>query len=202
MLKRVLQSDVPIESAALAQALLGMKLVHMTPEGRTSGLIVETEAYPVGDPSSHAYRGLTPRCRSMFLRHWHAYVYRIYGRLFCLNISSEPAGAGAAVLIRALEPLDGIEIMQQRRGTTVLRDLTRGPGRLTKAMGIGIELDGVDLDTSPRLFLESASSATTVVSSPRIGLSKSIDWPLRFYYSGNPFVSGPCKLNQGSRIIQ
>lgn len=197
---KIFQDDIPTETIELARALLGMVLVRVTPEGRTSGRIVETEAYPLEDPSSHAFRGLTPRCRSMFLRHWHAYVYRIYGRLLCLNISSEPEGAGAAVLIRALEPIDGVEVMQKRRGTEKLRDLTRGPGRMTQAMAVGIELDGVDLDTSPELFLETATPNIDqpISVSARIGLSKSVDWPLRFYYAGNPFVSGPRKLTQGS----
>jgi DNA-3-methyladenine glycosylase len=194
---KLLQEHLPLDTTLTARFLLGMILVRVTPEGRTSGRIVETEAYPSGDPSSHSYRGLTPRCRSMFLRHWHAYVYRIYGRSLCLNISSEAAGTGAAVLIRALEPLDGIDIMQRRRATPKLIDLARGPGRLAQAMAIDMELDGIDLDSSSELFVEMGLEPPAIAVSPRIGLSKSIDWPLRFFIPNTPFVSGARKFNQG-----
>src|SRR5262245_21211624 len=112
---------------AMAEFLIGKILVRDAPEGRTSGRIVETEAYPLGDSSSHAYNGETPRVRSMFLEEGGGYVYFTHGNHFCFNVSSEPKGIGAGVLIRALEPLDGIELMQRRRGTAKLLDLTRGP---------------------------------------------------------------------------
>ena len=174
-----------------------MHLLRTTAEGRCGGRIVETEAYPLEDPSSHAFRGPTPRCGSMFLRHYHAYVYRIYGRSLCLNISSEGAGEGAAILIRAIEPLEGIELMQRRRGTQRLRDLARGPGRLTQALAIGMELDGIDLDTHPGLHIEEGSPPEAIAVSRRIGLTKAADWPMRFFIPGDRFVSGSRSDNNG-----
>ena len=119
-------------------------LVRELPEGIASGRIVETEAYVVGDAAGHAYRGMTPRNRSLFLEPGHAYVYLAYGISCMLNVSSEVAGIGAGVLIRALEPLEGIAIMQQNRGVERLRDLARGPGRLAQALRIDRALDGLD----------------------------------------------------------
>ena len=129
----------------MAQFLIGKILVRDAPEGRTSGRIVETEAYPIGDSSSHAFGGETPARRSMFLEEGRGYVYFTYGAHFCFNVSSEPKGIGAGVLIRALEPLEGIALMQKRRGTTKLLDLARGPGRVAAAMAIDRAVDGIDL---------------------------------------------------------
>ena len=114
-------------------------------EDIASGRIVETEAYVVGDAAGHAYRGMTPRNQSLFLKRGHAYVYLAYGRAYTPNLSSEPAGIGAGVLIRALEPGDGVSIMQRNRNITRLRDLARGPGRLTAALRIDRQFDGLDL---------------------------------------------------------
>jgi DNA-3-methyladenine glycosylase len=126
----------------MARFLIGKVLVRDLPEGRTAGRIVETEAYPPGDASSHAFRGETAARRSMFLTPGHGYVYLAYGSCFCFNISSEPAGIGGGILIRALEPLEGIALMRQRRGTDELRDLARGPGRLALAIDRSLDVAG------------------------------------------------------------
>jgi DNA-3-methyladenine glycosylase len=153
--KRLGRADLPIGTVALARFLIGQLLVRPLDGETLIGRIVETEAYEIDDPASHAYRGLTPRNRSMFAGHAHAYIYQIYGTSYCLNVSSEPAGTGAAVLIRALEPVAGTASMRVRRGRDGLRDfeLARGPGNLVRALGIGPELDGIDLDIDPRLAL-------------------------------------------------
>ena len=128
------------------------------PEGVASGRIVETEAYVVGDAAGHAYRGMTPRNRSLFLEPGHAYVYLAYGISYMLNVSSETPGIGAGVLIRALEPLEGFPIMQLNRGVERLRDLARGPGRLAAALQIDRRLDGLDLCREGPLWLEATTT--------------------------------------------
>ncbi len=166
------------------------------PEGIVSGRIVETEAYVVDDAAGHAYRGMTPRNAALFLEPGHAYVYLAYGLSWMLNVSSEPEGTGAGVLIRALEPLDGIAIMQEHRGTARLRDLARGPGRLAMAMNIDRSLDGVDLCREGALWLaQDDQSPGTIGESVRIGLTKEADRRLRFFVIGSPFVSGSRSLN-------
>jgi len=191
--------ELPTETSALARFLLGTVLVHDLPEGRVCGRIVETEAYlPAVDPASHAYRGPTPRNRSMYLARGFAYVYFIYGAQYCLNVASERKGIGAAILIRALEPLEGVELMRARRGVERERDLTRGPGRLTQAFGIGPAQDGVDLCAGGALRLAAGGVPDAdVAESIRIGLSKAAELPLRFYLRGNVFVSGPRSLSPG-----
>src|SRR6516225_5854668 len=128
------RAELPVDTVALARYLIGKLLVRELPEGMASGRIVETEAYVVGDAAGHAYRGMTPRNRSLFLERGHAYVYLAYGVSYMLNVSSETPGIGAGVLIRALEPLDGVAIMRRNRGVERLRDLARGPGRLAAAL--------------------------------------------------------------------
>jgi len=135
-IRRLKRSDLPQDTMELARYLIGKTLVHELPRVRLSGRIVETEAYPVGDRAAHAFGGLTPSRRSLFLSHGHAYVYFTYGSCFMMNVSSEVEGTGAGVLVRAVEPLEGIGFMERRRGTTRLLDLTRGPGRLAQAMDI------------------------------------------------------------------
>ena len=160
-----------------------------------SGRIVETEAYPPGDASGHAFIGLTQRNRSLFLDRGYAYVYLGYGVWYLLNVSSESHGVGAGVLLRAVEPLDGIELMQRRRGTMRLRDLARGPGRLAAAFGIDRKFDGTDLCGKGPLWLGTAVRATgRIGASPRIGISREVERRLRFYERGNPHVSGPKRL--------
>ena len=179
-------------------------MVRDLPEGRLSGRIVEAEGYPPGDPAGHHFRGPTRRNRSLFLRHGHVYVYFNYGMHFMLNISSERAGTGGGVLIRAIEPLEGIEIMQRHRKSTELLELTSGPGRLAAALRIDRSLDGLDLFSrgplwlgvavSPRILQRRAAEDDRVGTTVRIGITHAADRLFRFYERGNPFVSGPKRL--------
>jgi DNA-3-methyladenine glycosylase len=191
------RSELPLDTVLLARCLIGKLLVRETPEGALVGRIVETEAYPIGDAAGHAYVGMTSRNRALFLCRGHAYVYLAYGVSFMLNVSSETAGVGAGVLVRALEPLDGIPLMQRNRGLQNLRDLARGPGRLTVALDVDRRLDGADLCRMGPLWLARDDRAAPKIGvSPRIGLSREIDRLLRFYVQGSPFVSGPKNLNR------
>jgi DNA-3-methyladenine glycosylase len=190
------RTDLPIDTVALARYLLGKLLVRELPEGVVSGRIVETEAYVVGDAAGHAYRGPTPRNRALFLEPGHAYVYLAYGTSYMLNVSSEATGIGAGVLIRALEPIEGIAIMRHNRGVERLRDVARGPGRLAAALRIDRRLDGLDLCREGPLWLgRDGHEPGEIGQSVRIGLSREADRLLRFYLIGNPFVSGPSSLN-------
>ncbi len=172
-------------------------MVRALPDGIASGRIVETEAYIVGDAAGHSYRGMTRRNRSLFLEHGHAYVYVAYGVSYMLNVASEAAGIGAGVLIRALEPLAGIPLMQHNRGVERVRELARGPGKLTTALKIDLRLDGIDLCRKGPLWLEHGEAeAGKIGKSTRIGISKDAHRPLRFYLKGSPFVSGPKSLNE------
>ncbi|HTV91312.1 MAG TPA: DNA-3-methyladenine glycosylase [Verrucomicrobiae bacterium] len=192
-IRRLRRRDLPIDTIELARYLIGKMLVHDLRAGRTSGRIVEAEAYPVGDAAGHAFRGETRRNASLYLARGHAYVYFIYGMYYCLNVSSERAGVGAGVLIRALEPVDGIDLMEERRGSSSLPGLARGPGRLTVAMSIDSRYDGVDLCTDPSLWLGVSDSEHRIVvaATTRIGLTRERTRPLRFYERGSAFVSGP-----------
>ena len=176
---------------ALARYLIGKTLVHDLGRVRLAGRIVETEAYLVGDAAAHSFRGETPRNRALFLERGHAYVYFIYGNHFMLNVSAGSHGSGEGVLLRAAEPLQGIERMQTLRGTDVLRDLARGPGRLAEAFAIDRKLDGADFCGDGVLWLGSALRPTgTIGVSVRIGITKEAHRPLRFYERGGVFVSG------------
>jgi DNA-3-methyladenine glycosylase len=192
----IARPDLPVDTAALARFLIGTLVVRELPEGVVSGRIVETEAYVVGDAAGHAYRGMTPRNRSLFLEPGHAYVYLAYGVSWMLNVSSERAGIGAGVLIRALEPLDGVPIMQANRGAAVRHaDLARGPGRLAAALRIDRSLDGVDLCRQGPLWLANDDEVRSEVGqSTRIGISREAERLLRFYRRGSRFVSGPRSL--------
>jgi len=191
------RAELPVETVLLARYLIGKVLVRETPQGSLSGRIVETEAYPVGDAAGHAYRGETSRNHALFLCRGHAYVYLAYGVSYLLNVSSEPSGVGAGVLIRALEPLAGIPLMQRNRGLQNLRDLTRGPGRLAAALDIDRRLDGVDLCRKGALWLaRDDHDAPEIGTSIRIGLSRETDRLLRFYSRGDRFLSGPKALNR------
>lgn len=180
----------------VARALIGKLLVHDSPEGRTAGRIVETEAYLFeGDPACHAARGETKRNRSMFGPAGTAYVYLIYGMHRCLNVVTAEPGVGEAVLIRALEPLEGVELMAARRGTELLRNLCSGPGKLVQAMGIDSEHDGVDLRRSDlTVWEESGSEEPEVVVGPRVGIS--VELPLRFWVEGSRWVSRGGKVKR------
>jgi DNA-3-methyladenine glycosylase len=211
-IRRLRRSELPTDTIALARFLVGKAVVHELPEGRVSGRIVETEAYPPGDPAGHHFRGPTPRIRSMYLDPGHAYVFFNYGAHFMLNVSAEPAGAAGGILIRALEPLEGIELMKKHRGCDELLGLTRGPGRLAAAFRITRAQDGVDLCAAGELWLgeiistrsaernQAGNASYTDATNPgvgetvRIGISRAADRVLRFYEQGNPFVSGPKRL--------
>jgi DNA-3-methyladenine glycosylase len=193
--RRLKRAALPVDARRLARYLIGKTVVHDTPEGRTSGRIVETEAYVVGDAAGHAFVGETARNRSLFLERGRAYVYFSYGMHWCFNVSAETAGVGAGVLIRALEPLEGIALMQARRGTTRVLDLARGPGRLAAALGIDRRCDGVDLCARGALWLgDAALPPRRVGVSVRIGITKEAHRLLRFYERGSPFVSGNARL--------
>ena len=196
-IRRLRRSELPVGTIQLARYLIGKTLVHDLPLVRLAGRIVETEAYPVGDRAAHAFGGLTPSRRSLFLPHGHAYVYFTYGSCFMMNVSSEKAGTGAGVLVRALEPLEGIPFMQRKRGTTRLLDLARGPGRLAQAMDIDKRYDGVNLCASRKLWLGAAvRPASPIGASIRIGITRDVHRLCRFYERGSPFVSGPKRLRE------
>jgi DNA-3-methyladenine glycosylase len=196
-IRRLRRTELPIDTIALARYLIGKMLVHELPRVRLAGRIVETEAYPIGDAAAHAFGGLTPSRRSLFLPHGHAYVYFTYGSCFMMNVSSEEAGAGAGVLVRAVEPLEGIRFMQRRRGTTRLLDLARGPGRLAQAMDINKRYDGVNLCASGKLWLGTEVRPTGPIGATiRIGITRDVHRLCRFYERGSPFVSGPKRLRE------
>ena len=189
---RLRRCALPIATVELARFLIGKTLVHATRSGRIAGRIVETEAYPPGDPTGYARPGLTTSNTPLFAARGFGYVRMVYGACLTLNLSAEDAGVGAAVLIRALEPTYGVEIMQRNRPASRLVDLARGPGRVCAALGIGRELSGVDLCRSDRLWLESSRGAAIGIRvSTRIGLSRDQHRRLRFIERGSPFVSVP-----------
>ena len=196
------RAELPTDTAALARFLIGKLLVRELPEGAASGRIVETEAYVIGDAAGHAYGGMTPRNRALFLERGHAYVYLAYGVSWMLNVSSEKPGIGAGVLIRALEPLEGIAIMQRNRGIERVRELARGPGRLAQALRIDRSLDGLDLCRTGPLWLAHDDQEPSEIGkgkigeSVRIGISRDADRVLRFYVQGSLFVSGAKSLNE------
>jgi len=217
LIRRLRRSELPVDTTELARYLIGKTLVHDAPEGRMSGRIVETEAYVVGDAAAHAYRGMTARNRSLFLEHGHAYVYFIYGNWFSMNVAGEREGVGGGVLLRALEPLEGIELMQRRRPQAAVRRLAAGPGCLATAFDIDRRFDGLDLCAPGPIWLGAAvelgvagarrpafgpgAEAQTVGrislgNSVRIGLTKEAHRLLRFYERGNPCVSGPKRLRE------
>jgi len=196
-IRRLRRAELPSDTIDLSRYLIGKTLVHDLPHARLAGRIVETEAYPVGDRAGHAFGGLTPSRRSLFLPHGHAYVYFTYGSSFMMNVSSERPGVGAGVLVRAVEPLAGIRFMQRRRGTTRLLDLARGPGRLAQAMDIDKRYDGVNLCAGGKLWLGAAvRPAGRIGASIRIGITRDVHRLYRFYERGNPFVSGPKQLRE------
>jgi DNA-3-methyladenine glycosylase len=196
-IRRLRRSELPANTLKLARYLIGKTLVHDSPNGRMSGRIVETEAYPIGDAAGHAFRGETPSIRSLFLERGRSYVYFTYGSCFMMNVSAEKARVGAGVLLRALEPLEGIALMEHHRGTQCLVDLTRGPGRLAKAMDIDKRFDGVDLCAEGPLWLGASLRRTGAVGiSIRIGITREVGRLYRFYERGNVCVSGPKCLQE------
>lgn len=174
----------------VAKALLGTRLVRVVGKARMSGMVVETEAYRGRrDPASHAFRGRTRRNEVMFGPAGHAYVYFTMGAHYCLNVTTEGEGTPAAVLIRAIEPEEGVELMRRNRGLDDVRRLAAGPGNLTRALRVGRELNGEDLTRSRRLFFESGARIRDVGVSPRVGVSAGRSFLWRFYAKGSPFVS-------------
>lgn len=195
-IRRLRRPELPDDTVELARFLIGKVLVRDHADGRTSGRIVETEAYPVGDAAGHAFIGRTASNQSLFLGKGHAYIYFIYGTSYMCNVSSERRGIGAGVLLRALEPLEGIALMEERRGTTRLTELAKGPGRLAVAMAIDRACDGIDLCAAGPLWLGTDTQRARRPSrSVRIGITKEADRLLRFYERGSAYISGPRKLS-------
>lgn len=173
---------------AVARELVGCRLLY---DG-VGGTIVETESYQRDDPACHAYVGLTERTAVLFGPPGRAYVYLSYGIHSLLNFVSEPEGEAAAVLIRALEPTDGLERMRRRRGLEHGdTELCNGPGKLTEALGITLAENDADLSRPPFQILPPAGDPPAVVTSPRVGITKAVDYPWRFSAEGNRYVSRP-----------
>ncbi len=179
------------DTVSLARALLGQLLCRRTAEGLAAGIIVETEAYlSKDDPACHAARGMTRRNAPMFGPPGRAYVYFIYGNHYCFNVTSGPEGVGEAVLVRALQPLEGVELMRRRRGIALnLVNLANGPGKLCRALNIDTSLNGHDLREEPLWIATGGPAHFDVVSAPRIGISQAKEKLLRFYIKGNNYVS-------------
>jgi len=175
----------------VAPKLLGWELVSHAGGLETAGRIVECEAYHgLEDPASHAFRGPTKRTAPMFEAGGHVYVYLSYGIHTCMNIVTGQAGEGQAILLRAIEPTVGLEVMARRRGTTDPRNLASGPGKLTQALGVGLALSGTQLGKT--LFLRPPANPhdpALVVTGPRVGITRALHHPWRFYLRNNPHVS-------------
>ena len=169
--------------------LLGKVLIHRTEKGIISGRIVETEAYTSDDPACHACRGMTKRNAVMFGQAGHAYVYFTYGMYFCFNVVTGHEGVGEAVLIRAAEPLEGIELMKANRGTDDPTNLTSGPGKLCQAFAINRDQNGLDLTEGELTIVDDGWKPSEIITSARIGIRLAADRPWRFYVAGNPHVS-------------
>jgi DNA-3-methyladenine glycosylase len=193
------RAAVPSDTVTLARFLLGKVLVREMRAGQAAGRIVETEAYLPGDAACHAFRGMTPRNRSLFLAPGHSYVYLCYGTSHMLNVSSEAPGIGAGVLLRALEPLAGIEHMSRARRHSRPADLARGPGRLAAALEVDLRQDGIDLFSPGSLWIgDDGADVGSIGVSTRIGLTKAAEARLRFFIAGSGFLSGPRRLNDHS----
>jgi DNA-3-methyladenine glycosylase len=191
-LKPEIEEILLLSSLEAAPRLLGCFLVRQTPAGRIKVKIVETEAYHQEDPASHSFRGITPRTAPMFEAGGRLYVYFTYGMHYCINIVVGKKGVGEAVLIRAAEPVEGIEIMRANRGVTDINNLANGPGKLAQALGItDTSLSGKILNKSSILLHPPAQriGPKDIVNAPRVGIRKAIDLPWRFYIRGNPYVS-------------
>jgi DNA-3-methyladenine glycosylase len=178
----------------VARGLIGCVVRH----GETAGRIVETESYHMEEPACHAYAGVTERTRTLFGPPGHAYVYFSYGVHSLLNAVCEEEGVGAAVLIRALEPVDGIEVMRARRGVEPVDDLCSGPGKLTQALEIGLSLNGSSLLEGPIEVLE-RDSVPRIVVGERVGITKAAELPWRFCDADSPSVSRPWPAQMRAR---
>jgi DNA-3-methyladenine glycosylase len=188
MLKLCQEFYEKYDTITLAQKLIGCELVHESEQGTTSGIIVETEAYLQNDPASHAFNGKTKRNEAMFGQAGTAYIYLIYGMYECFNVVSYIERVGEAVLIRALQPVSGIELMQERRNQKSIKNLCRGPGKLVQAMGISRRQNGVFLDEKLHI-ISSQMTDNQLVTTTRIGITKAADLPYRFYLKDSLFVS-------------
>ena len=196
---RLRRQSLPIDTIELARYLIGKTLVHDLPVGRLSGRIVETEGYPPGDAAGRAFRGKTQGNQSLFLGRGYCHVYFTYGSSFMVNVTSEEPGIGAGVLLRALEPLEGIDTMKRFRKTTRIRDIAGGPGRLAEAMHVDMRYDGIDLCASGPLWLGTAVQPTgSIGSSRRIGLTREVSCIRRFFERESVYVSGPRSLSISS----
>lgn len=164
-----------------ARNLLGWELVHRTPAGDIGGIIIETEAYHQDDEASHSYRGLTARTAPMFKSAGHIYMYFIYGMHWCLNIVTGQEGTGEGVLIRALKPTRGLELMKQYRKTEVITRLTSGPGMITQALAIPPTYKGLHLSETPLELIRPEQAVRDIRTSPRIGIRKAVEKPWRFF---------------------
>ncbi|MCB1020634.1 MAG: DNA-3-methyladenine glycosylase [Bryobacterales bacterium] len=180
--------DRPTEQ--VARELLGKRIVH-TAGGLTAGRIVETEAYlGDGDEAAHSFAGVTPRTRVIFGPPGHAYVYFSYGMHHCLNLVAEAEGKAGCVLIRALEPVEGLDLMfERRRRARSLRDLCSGPGKLTQALGVTLEQYGADLTQGALTVHEGTAAEFRIAQGPRIGITRSAELPQRFWIRDSPYVS-------------
>ena len=181
------------EVCAVARALIGCVVRH----GETAGVIVETEAYHEREPASHSYVGLTARTATLFGPPGRAYVYRSYGVHAMFNAVADPEGVGAAVLIRALEPLEGVELMRERRGRERLQDLCSGPGKLTQALAIELRHNGGDLCRGPVTITPGPAAALEITVSRRIGITRAVELPWRYSVTGSRFVS-----RRGSTLVR
>src|SRR3569833_1097137 len=193
---RLPRAELPVDTTELARFLIGKVVVRNVPEGRMVGRIVETEAYLHGDAAAHSFIGETPRNRSLFGERGHAYVYVSYGIHKMLNVVGGTPGIGTGVLIRAAEPLEGIELLQARRGLPNLIDLARGPVNLAQAFEITLGLSDTDMTAEGPLWLgRTDRPAGEIGVSVRIVITKEADRPLRFYERASKFVSGRKGLN-------
>ncbi|MBL8228148.1 MAG: DNA-3-methyladenine glycosylase [Bryobacterales bacterium] len=184
----------------VARELLGKVLVHRVNGVNLAGRIVEVEAYTgEDDPAAHASAGRTQRTEVLYGPGGHAYVYLIYGMYECLNLVAERAGSPGCVLIRALEPVAGEEEMRRRRHVDRLEAIASGPGKLTRAMGITRAHSGADVTSGDLTVQSDGTAPSKIVVGPRIGITKAVDWPLRFHIAGNRFVSRGSTVRTGDR---
>ena len=202
MPRRVARAFLARPAVEVAPDLLGAVVARREDDGTVTRVgLVETEAYEPGDPASHAAIGPTPRNRAMFERAGTLYVYLIYGVHHCCNVVTATPGVGSAVLLRAAEPLEGIERIRERRPGVPDRDLCRGPGRLAAALGVSRGLDGTDLVAGDRIWLERGHDVQQVVAGPRVGIAVAVDRPWRFAVAGSRFVSNPAPRAVNRRSV-